>query len=326
MRLSKFGLAAVMAAGFVFAGGGGTAVATCYSSTAANQAFTDATNDAGAGLAPEILGAVALTDSACSIGIGPAIANTEENELIAGESVLVYLNTDGSSATGTPTFGGADKVVITLGQTGADLLPVLGTWTGSSFNFAGAPSLTPVDAAGFVSTLDQLGIATPGTLGIKVASLYEGIYNNYADFAPEPGAPLFQFPVAFSTTAPPVTPPTTPPVTPPTTPPVTTPTPTAPSSVVPDAVPEGCTVPKLKGRSVLKAVAALVKAGCKYKIVKVRSKKKAGTIVSVNYAAKTVTSKRVVVKVSRGPGVKKASNAAAATYAAIERHVRDAAE
>ena len=318
MRLSKFGLAAAIAAGFVFAGGGGTASATCYSSTASSQTFSDGAADSELGLAPELLGVAAVTDSACGIGIGPAIAGVSENGLIEGEAVGVYLNTDGSAATGSTTFGGADKVVMTVGAAGADYPPAMGSWTGAAFRFAGAPTLTPVDAAGFVSTIDQLGIASPATIGIQTASLYEGVSGNlYSDFAPEVGTGSFQFPVAFSTTAPTAPPTGTAPVTPPVAP---------PNAVVPDSTPPGCVVPKIKGKSVLKAVASLVKAGCKYKIVKVKSKKKVGQVVSVSPSAGSTTSKRVIVKVSKGSKVTKSSAAAPAVYAAAESKLRDAAE
>ncbi|MBX5470440.1 MAG: hypothetical protein IRZ21_11150, partial [Thermoleophilaceae bacterium] len=178
--------------------------ATCYSSTSSSQAFPDSAFDGESGLAPEILGVVAVTDSRCGIGVDSVIqGDTDPGDLIDGEAVGIYIDTDGNPSTGSPTFDGADRVVMIVGQLGSDVGPALGVWDGSQFSFDNAPLLTAVGAAGFVTDIDQLGVPRPATLGIRAVSLYEGIYDVYMDAAPEPGQLPFAFPVSFSTAAPP---------------------------------------------------------------------------------------------------------------------------
>ncbi|MFL5886238.1 MAG: PASTA domain-containing protein [Thermoleophilaceae bacterium] len=243
----------------------------------------------------------------------PTILGAGPDDLLPDESVGIYMDTDGNPATGSPIWDGADKAVITIGELGFDDPPGLGTWNGSSFDFTGGSNLTGIDAAGFSSNIDQLGIAGPTTMGIHTISLYEGIFDNYSDFAPEVGASPFAFPVSFSTAAPPPPPPA----------PVQTFAPT----ITPQqsgGKPSGfCAVPRLRGKKVKQAMAALKKAHCRYKVVKVRKKKKAGRVVSSSPSAGVLTKGIVKVKLATKARAHSAA-ARVALYASIEHRMSSA--
>jgi hypothetical protein len=266
----------------------GTADAICSSSTPSTASFADPPADGELGLAPEIVSVMATTDAACRMTVQDVLADAAApGDLIDGEAVGLYLDTDGNAATGSPLWDGADRVAIIVGMAGPDLGPGLGVWDGATFSFAGTPPLAPVGAAGFSATPDQLGMAAPAAVGIRTAALWSGVYDTYADFAPEPFAPPFRFPVTFSTAAPSPSP-TVPPVT---TQPVATPL---------VATPTGCTVPRVKRQRSTSAGRRLRRAGCRYRVVRVRSGVAAGLVVSTRPAAGRRTSRTVLVRVSRG--------------------------
>src|SRR4051794_3235307 len=124
------------------------ALATCYSSTQSSQTYSDSSSDGDAGLAPEMIGAVAVTDSACGIGMAPALSNRPSG-LLSSDVSAIYINTDANSSTGSSTFSGADKVVMTLGG----YAPRVGTWNGSTFDFNAGPDLVEnSDGGGFIGT------------------------------------------------------------------------------------------------------------------------------------------------------------------------------
>ena len=300
---------ALAAVALLFVLTGGTAHANCYSSSETSQSYLDSAADGEAGLAPEILGVAAVTDSACGIGIGAAIAGAPNaGDLIADESVGIYMNTDGNPATGSPTWDGADKVVITVGQIGADLPPGLGVWNGSTFSFAGSPSLPAVGAAGFLSTLDQLGIPAPGAIGIETISLYQGLYDNYSDFAPEVSSSPFSFPVSFSTTPTP-----------------RAPTVTAPQSTTAPVGRRACRIPSVRGLTATSAGRKLARAGCRYRMVRVRNRLRSGRAISTSPGAGRHAGGTVVLRISRGKRAR-ASAAQVGRYGAIERAMRAAEE
>lgn len=282
-------LGAILVAALVL-GGPSAANAACYSSTASDTRFDDAVGDAEAGLSPDILGVVALTDASCGIGIGVALdRGSAEGALLAGDSVGIYINVDGNKATGSPTWDGADRVVIIAGASGPDFPPTLGVWNGSEFSFAGARELTPAGAGGFVSDFDELGVASPTTLGIQTIAMWEGVYDNYADFAPDVAVSPFSFPVRFSTTAP-----QPPPARLPIKPPSTTPEEESGSR----RQPRRCKVPKLKGHTRKSAVRRLRRARCKYRFVTTKRGRRPGRVVSTSPAAGRRTSRRVIVRIT----------------------------
>jgi hypothetical protein len=274
--------------------------AACTSSTPSSASYADSLGDGDAGLAPEIVSVVASTNAACGVAVQGVIAGAAApGDLIEGDAVGIYLDTDGNPATGSPLWEGADRVAIVVGEAGPDLGPGLGVWDGADFSFVGTPTLAPIGAGGFAATLDQLGMAAPAALGIRVGAIWEGVYDIYGDFAPEVFDPSFRFPVAFSTVAP------SPPAPPTTTPPISSPT--------------GCTVPNVKRLRAAKARRRMRAAGCRFRVVRVRSRVRAGRVLSTRPKAGRHTKKRVVIRVSRGRA--RLAAAPANPFAAIEREL-----
>jgi PASTA domain len=241
----------------------GSAGAQCYSSTPSSTSYADSPFDGDSGLAPEIATVGVAIDAACDYSVNPGVATS----LFQGEAVFEYINTDGNASTGSPVFNGADVAIGSLGVNGADPPPLLGRWdpATATFSFTGGPSLSPVGNGGFSATLDQLGVTAPLITGVMVGSIYQGIYDSYSDFAPNPGLGDIMMPVAFSTVAPVPVPvvqqpapvqTTAPAVT--TTPVTATSTPTATSKAA-----NGCKVPAVKKLRTAVARAALKSAGCK---------------------------------------------------------------
>lgn len=118
------------------------------------------------------------------------------NLLVDGDFVSTYVDTDGNEATGSAVFGGADYAVGILGQFGPDLVGAF-RWNGVEFQAAGLPSLESfavgsTDEVWSVGAAD-IGIVPGAAAGLEFATLYEGVYSTYFDFAPEPGAPTFRF-------------------------------------------------------------------------------------------------------------------------------------
>jgi hypothetical protein len=251
--------------------------ATCYSSTPTSATFTDAAADAP--VAPDILQVDAALDGGCGFAINPTVNNAPYAGLVSGDAVFTYVNADGNALTGDTLFGGADRVVGVLGPSGSGP-PVLGIWNGVDFTFTQA--LAAVGVAGFSTTLNQLGVPAPTTLGVKVGTIYTDGVATDIDVAPDGPGTAYGFPVSFSTTAPLPPPPPPPPVIPAALPP-------APAAVQV----KKCTVPNVKGQTVSKARDRLKKAGCKYKI------KGAGKVTSLTPAAGTRTSGTVQLKAKK---------------------------
>ena len=282
----------------------GTAHAACTSSTPSTRSYADSAADGELGLAPEIVSVVATTDADCRVTVQDVLAGAvAPGDLIDGDAVGIYLDTDGNAATGSTLWGGADRAVIIVGMAGPDLGPGLGVWDGATFSFAGTPPLAPVGAGGFAATPDQLGMAAPAAVGIRTATLWTGVFDSYADFAPEVLDPPFRFPVAFSTAVP------SPPPAPPPPPPATTP---------PVRTISGCTVPGVKRLRMRKARRRMRAAGCRHRVVRVRSRRAAGRVVSTRPRAGRRTSRIVRVRVSRGRA-RRASLASVASFEAVDR-------
>lgn len=312
MRIAALFVFAVLAAVLIPAA---AANASCTSSTPASQTFTDSPYDGEAGLAPEIASVTIATDSHCGVGVGNAlVGQSDPDSLIEGDAVGTYLDTDGNAATGSSLWDGADVVVLAVGHNGADLPPRVGRWNGSTFDFAVGPNLPRVGSAGFVSTIDQLGIANPATLGVRTYSIWSGTYDIYGDGAPDPAYLPFPFAVSFSTAAPAPAPP------------VPAPAPVVPAVPAPKPQSAACSVPSVSGRNAGAARRKLRAAGCRYRIVRVRSNRKAGRVVSTSPRAYRQTSSTVVVRVSRGRGKAHASIASANAYAAAEHALSRSAQ
>lgn len=137
----------------------------------------------------------------------------DTNLLVEGDFVATYVDSDGNAATGSAVFGGADHAVGILGRTGPDVVGAF-RWNGVAFEPAGLPSLESF-AAGSTDEVwrisaSDMGILPGVAVGLEFATLYEGIYATYFDFAPEPGAPTFRFPAGALSAPPPPPPPPAP--------------------------------------------------------------------------------------------------------------------
>jgi hypothetical protein len=285
----------------VFAALPATADAACTSSTPSSATYADSVADGDLGLAPEIVSVVASTDAACRVTVQDVLVDAvAPGDLIDGDAVGIYLDTDGNAATGSPLWDGADRVAIIVGMAGPDLGPGLGAWDGGTFNFVGTPPLTAVGAAGFAATPDKLGMPAPAAVGIETAAIWSGVYDVYSDFAPEAFDPPFRFPITFSNALP------SPPPPPVVTPPIKTTT--------------SCTVPRVKRLRTGKARRRLRSAGCHYRVVRVRSRLAAGRVVSTRPRAGRRTTRTVLVRVSRGRARRAVlASAPEAAFAAVEQ-------
>ncbi|HMI72589.1 MAG TPA: PASTA domain-containing protein [Solirubrobacteraceae bacterium] len=249
--------------------------------------FADDPFDGEIGLAPEVASVDVSLGAVCELAVIPRLADRSETAgLIRDETVTTYIDTDGNPATGAPQWGGADRAVLVVGQNGPDLPPVLGTWTGGEFSFSAAPILPAVGAAGFTTTVDQLAVPGSTMLGIRVASSWSGLRDIYDDFAPEPGTPSYAFAVTFA--AVPVAPP----------PAAAPPAPPAPATTAQSR--QACTVPNVRRLVATSARRKLSRVGCRSRVVRVRSRVKAGRVVSTSPTAGTRTRRTVVVRVSTG--------------------------
>jgi len=287
----------------------GNAQAACLSSVPNSASFADDTGDAG--VAPEITGVTATLNATCGISVDPAFSTTA---LDLGDGVVIVLDVDGNPVTGDPDFDGGDTAVITVGDDDPypDFPPELFRWNGFDMVDTGT-ALPLVGTAGFSSTLDQIGVPAPGTIGIEVASLSIDEFGNLlgADFAPEVGA--FPFAVSFSSPPPPPPPPS------PTPPPAPT---SSPSPSVSQEKVTGCVVPHVKRLRVSREKKKLQRAGCKYRI-KGHGKK----VKSTSPKAGTRTHDTVIVKTNkkrRKRNRKSHSSASVAqAYERIERPFTD---
>jgi hypothetical protein len=205
--------------------------AACGTSTPASAAHSDSVTDGG-GLAPEITTVQVDLNATCGFSMNPNLA---DSVLIADEGVFHYINRDGSAATGSPTFGGADIVVGIVGQMGTDGPPLIGTWNGAKFDFNDPNPVGGLGLAGFSASVDRLGLPSGVTIGVEVGTIYLGIYDNYADFAPEQGT--IPLPVSYAAPAPPPPPP----------PPAAPPAPAAPTGGPSAPAPDVCVVPEVRG-------------------------------------------------------------------------------
>jgi hypothetical protein len=251
-----------------------TAHATCISSTPNGAPFSDPVGDVVT--APDIGDIAIVADAKCNLGVNPLVSGLDTST----EKLVTIIDTDGNASTGDPDFG-AEAAVIVYGDPATPGPPILVFWNGLGFDLSHYKVLPSIGAAGFFTNLDELGVSTPTTLAF---GFYTTDGTDYDD-APDTGAYLF--PVSFVASSPP--PPTPPPPT------ASTSTPPKPAPVPPATVQKkaGCTVPKVKGKSVSRAKKVLEKAGCKYKI------KGKGQVVSTNPRAGAQTTDTVQVKAKK---------------------------
>lgn len=275
-----------------FAAGSASA---CTTSVPAVQSFgdpagdgLDPTNPFSSDLAPDVTAVTAQLDGACGLSVQSAMGN-RPGDLIDGDAVFTYLDTDGNPATGDAVFGGADRAIGVLGEIGPDDPPLLGTWdpTSASMSFIGGPVLTPAGIGGFVAAPDQLGIAPGSNVGVVVGTIWTSI-GSYIDTAPDdPGlAPLL--PVSYSNAPPP--------------PPAPVVSPVGPVGT-PKARRSGCRVPYLHGKKIAAAKRKLRRSGCTFGRLRRRYSAgvKKGRVIGSLPRAGVDTHKHVNLIVSRGP-------------------------
>jgi len=303
--------------------------ATCGRAVPGSWSWTDDPADGASGLAPEIVGVTARVWDDCDVGIAVALANrTNPGDLLADESVGIYLDTDGNSATGSSTWNGADALVLFMGAIGEDYPPYLIPYRNGDFDTSAASELTPATAVGFIARADVLGITPGAVVGVRTIAMWSGVYDAYSDFAPEPWAASFAMPVSYAEPSPPPPPAPAPP--PPSTP---APAPAPPSASRPSApappstsTPTGsrgkrpCVVPRLRGLTRSRAARKLKRARCRYRFVWVRSSRRRGSVVSTSPRAGTRTARVVTVRLSRGR--RRARAASAMLAGQIERVIK----
>lgn len=191
----------------------------------ASALFGDAVGDSL--LAPDLTAMMPFTsdDGRFTVAIG-----LDLNALIEGDGVTTFVNTDGSAATGSPTFDGADVAVSIIGRTGTDAVGA-SRWNGVDWQPVSLGTLTgfPSGATDVVWSVAaaELGVVPGTATTLHFGSIYQGYYEDYFDFAPEPG----QAPFAFTAGA--VAPPPAPPAPAPA--PAAAPVPTAATSARPAA-------------------------------------------------------------------------------------------
>jgi hypothetical protein len=201
MKYVRWLLLATAATIALLAAGTASARAACTSSTKTDRAFPDAVGDDDDGLAPDISGVIVVMNETCDVA-GTISTADDRDSMIDGESAAQYLDTDNNPATGDDVFTGADRVIITIGEIGPDSLPHVGVWNSSTGTYDFDLAADPIDVGigGWAYGVDSLGLK-PAALGVYGGAIYEGVYDTYGDFAPEPGRPAFSFPVAYSTAA-----------------------------------------------------------------------------------------------------------------------------
>ena len=264
-----------------------SASAACTSSTKNSQSFADAHGDDDGGLAPDIGAVLMITTESC--GTAGSISLTDgRDSMIDGESVGMYYDVDGNSATGSPTFKGADRVIITIGQNGADSNPGVGVFNSATGKFEFGSEADPIDVGvgGWGWGIDQIAFQ-PTTVGVYTITMYEGSTDSYADFSPEPGSAPHGYSVAYSTGQAPSQP-TEP------TQPAQPAQPTAPAEPQPTQQPATqpftCKPGSLRGLKLGIAKSKATARGCDVKVkFKKASRKKRGRVISTTVRGSTVT-------------------------------------
>ena len=265
-----------------------SAEAACTTSTEHSQNFSDPFGDDEGGLAPDIGSVIMVTTANCRTG-GSISLTDGRDSLIEGESVGMYYDTDNNLATGSPTFKGADRVVITIGHSGADSLPAVGTYNAATGKFEFGPQAEPIDvgAGGWGWGIDNIGFQ-PTNVGVYTIAMYEGNYDSYADFSPEPGSAAHKYPVAFSTEAPaPAPAPAAPAPSPPPAPPTTEGVQETPAASTPSFI---CKPGNLRGLKLGSARSKATARGCDIKVkFRKASARKRGRVITSSVKGDTVT-------------------------------------
>ena len=291
-------LCALTCSALMLFGGGSASATACYSSTPNSTTYADSAFDGEYGLAPEITAGNVSLDSGCNLSLTYSIGNA--SSMVDGDFIGWFVDTDNNAATGLSSgFAGADYALGRL-PSGFSSLSRYNAATGS---WEHVKEAVPTGAFGVRTNVGDFESATSTTFTVAGAASWDGAYDSYYDFAPEPGSAPVLFGVQFSSTAPAPSPPPPPP-----------PAPTQPLTVNTPADLPACRVPILKGLGVAQARRRLNRANCTLgNVRRVRSRRLIGLVVRSNPAARSVlaNSARVDVVVGKRGGrrARKASTA-----------------
>jgi hypothetical protein len=289
--------------------GAPAAQAACTSSTPASASFADPAGDAE-GAAPELTELNFSVDSACGFSFDPGVSTFAEDDAIA-----TLIDRDGNPATGDPDLFGSDLIAITL-RAESQSLTLLGWWSGDFYRLDESPPIEGGPApGGFSAAVDRLGIAPGTTAAFRVLAL--GPLDEDIDVAPNSGDPI-ALAVNYEGVA---DVPTFPPAEP-------SPDPETPSALPqfpigpPPATMPGCTVPKVKGRTLAGARSRLTAGGCVPAANVTRrysSTVRKGRVIGTTPRTGARTTKKVKLIVSKGKRPKRAKAAVLTRAGAILR-------
>ncbi|HWH43438.1 MAG TPA: PASTA domain-containing protein [Thermoleophilaceae bacterium] len=287
------------------------ASAACVTSAPGGQGYADNPSDSEAGLAPEISQTNVATDGNCGLTVSFTITNQPamgQNDFLAW-----FIDSDGNAGTGSQSgFRGADHSVGRLdsGFTG------LSRYNPGTGQFEFVRQVSPSGPFGAFFSLNDIA-AVNGAVGtVAGGASWEGTYDTYYDWAPEPGQAPYPFTWAFSDSAPPPPPP---PPAPPAPPAPAPQSPAAPSDLADD----GCRVPSLRGMTIARAANRLGARGCSLgRVRRVRSTpRNRGRVISSSPRAGTRRPRGTRVNLVVGKGPRRARRASSLEAERLEREL-----
>jgi hypothetical protein len=193
-------LLVVLIAGLLF-GLPSAAHASCYNSSPSNLRIDDSPADADL-WASEISTVNVTVGADCTLDIDPNLDMPTRSDI-----ALVLLDTDNNVSTGSSD--GADTAVGIMGGSDPILtIPVAGYWDDSKkeFSFSTGPDLERNGRGGFSSSFEKLRIMNPGSVRIRIISVYSTGSTIYRDYAPDMTERPAEVKLEFTTSAPFATP------------------------------------------------------------------------------------------------------------------------
>jgi hypothetical protein len=286
--------------------GAPAAQAACTSATPSSATFTDPANDVE-GTAADLTSMKLSVDATCTFAFDPGLSDLTVDDL-----VLTYIDRDGDTTTGDPELPGVDLVTLTLTD-GRDSFTALGWWDGTDYRVDEASIIETAPApGGFSVAVDKLGIPPGASPTFRMFTLRLSETDFGFDLAPDEGAP-FALPVNYEGT--PVVPTFPAPAPqPPTQDPTPSPSPLPQLPITPGStIGQGCTVPKVSGRTLAVAKRRLSASGCSRSATVTRrysSKVPKGRVIGTTPGTGSRTTKKVKLIVSKGKRPKRAKTAA----------------
>jgi hypothetical protein len=203
-RLDRVGAAAAVGAavGALAVVSPASASAACASTPVNGSLFDlsgDVRNEQGEpdrlDLGADIASVDVVVDARCNVSIGAKLhdmSTTTANSLADGQLIAFIIDTDGNPATGVD---GADRIILTYGDSWGPDLTRLGTANGAQFTFQDAPG-TPFEYGGRTMSLDALGVTGSATISIASMSMMDTSLlglpeEHWIDFARDDGRLTF---------------------------------------------------------------------------------------------------------------------------------------